>query len=93
MVGTAEITVGGYHSGEILEGSTLPRKYLGFSHCFRTEAGAYGKESRGLYRVHQFTKAEMFILCRPEESEAMHQLILAQEEELFQGLQNPVSRG
>jgi seryl-tRNA synthetase len=89
LVGTAEITVGGYHSGEILEAAQLPLKYLGFSHCFRTEAGAYGKESRGLYRVHQFTKAEMFILCRPEESEAMHALILAQEEELFRGLAIP----
>ncbi len=89
LVGTAEITVGGYHSGEILDASQLPRKYLGFSHCFRTEAGTYGKESRGLYRVHQFTKAEMFILCHPDESAAMHELIRAEEEKLFQGLNIP----
>jgi seryl-tRNA synthetase len=89
LVGTAEITVGGYHAGEILDGARLPLKYLGFSHCFRTEAGAYGKESRGLYRVHQFTKAEMFVLCRPEDSPAMHELIRAQEEGLFQALKLP----
>lgn len=89
LVGTAEITVGGYHSGEILEGASLPLKYLGFSHCFRTEAGAYGKESRGLYRVHQFTKAEMFVICRPEESVAQHELIRSLEEELFRGLRIP----
>ncbi len=89
LVGTAEITVGGYHSDEILEGAELPLRYLGLSHCFRTEAGAYGKESRGLYRVHQFTKVEMFIICRPEESAAMHEEIRALEEELFQGLGLP----
>jgi seryl-tRNA synthetase len=89
LVGTAEITVGGYHSDEILEGTELPLRYLGLSHCFRTEAGAYGKESRGLYRVHQFTKVEMFILCRPEESAALHEEIRSLEEELFQGLGIP----
>ncbi len=89
LVGTAEITVGGYHSNEILEAAELPLRYLGLSHCFRTEAGAYGKESRGLYRVHQFTKAEMFVICRPEDSPAMHEEIRAVEEELFQGLDLP----
>jgi seryl-tRNA synthetase len=89
LVGTAEITVGGYHSDEILDSSQLPLKYLGFSHCFRTEAGAYGKESRGLYRVHQFTKAEMFIICRPEESASFHEFIREQEETLFRGLGIP----
>jgi seryl-tRNA synthetase len=89
LVGTAEITLGGYHGEEILDAARLPLRYLGFSHCFRTEAGAYGKESRGLYRVHQFTKAEMFILCRPEESPAMHEELRGLEEELLQGLQVP----
>jgi seryl-tRNA synthetase len=89
LVGTAEITVGGYHSGEILEDLQLPIKYLGLSHCFRTEAGAYGKESRGLYRVHQFTKAEMFVICRPDESVAMHEMIRAQEEALQRTLRIP----
>jgi seryl-tRNA synthetase len=86
LVGTAEITVGGYHTGEILAPEQLPLRYLGFSHCFRTEAGTYGKESRGLYRVHQFTKAEMFVLCRPADSPAMHEELRQLEEELLQGL-------
>jgi len=89
LVGTAEITLGGYHTQQILEGAQLPLRYLGFSHCFRTEAGAYGKESRGLYRVHQFTKAEMFVLCQPQESAAVHEELLQIEEELLQGLQIP----
>jgi seryl-tRNA synthetase len=86
LVGTAEITVGGYHADEILDAEQLPLKYIGFSHCFRTEAGAHGKESRGLYRVHQFTKAEMFILCRPEQSAERHEQLRELEERLLQGL-------
>jgi seryl-tRNA synthetase len=89
LIGTAEITLGGLHKDEILEPDQLPLKYLGFSRCFRTEAGAYGRESRGLYRVHQFTKAEMFIICRPEESPRWHDHILAMEEAIFQGLGIP----
>ena len=89
LIGTAEITVGGYHADEILDVGALPLRYLGFSHCFRTEAGAYGKESRGLYRVHQFGKAEMFILCTPEQSTALHEEIREIEESLFQGLGVP----
>jgi seryl-tRNA synthetase len=89
LVGTAEITLGGYHHKEILEAGRLPLRYLGYSHCFRTEAGAHGKESRGLYRVHQFTKAEMFILCAPEDSPALHEEIRALEEELLQALGLP----
>ena len=89
LVGTAEITLGGYHAGEILDGAQLPRRYLGISHCFRTEAGSHGKASRGLYRVHQFTKAEMFVLCAPEDSPAIHDELLALEEELLQALQIP----
>ncbi len=67
----------------------LPRKLAGVSHCFRTEAGAAGRESRGLYRVHQFTKVEMFVLARPEDSEALHAEILAIEEAIFQALEVP----
>jgi seryl-tRNA synthetase len=89
LIGTAEITLGGLHSGEILPPDFLPRRYLGFSRCFRTEAGSHGRESRGLYRVHQFSKAEMFILCRPEESAAWHDELLAREEALLQGLGLP----
>ena len=89
LVGTAEITLGGYNAGAILDGASLPLRYLGYSHCFRTEAGAHGKESRGLYRVHQFTKAEMFVVCAPEESAAIHDELLAREEDLLQGLEIP----
>ncbi len=89
LVGTAEITLGGYNADSILDGEKLPLRYLGFSHCFRTEAGAHGKESRGLYRVHQFTKAEMFVVCRPEESAALHEELLGLEEELLQELNIP----
>jgi seryl-tRNA synthetase len=89
LVGTAEITVGGYHKDEILDLSNGPKKYVAMSHCFRTEAGAYGRTSKGLYRVHQFTKLEMFMYCKPEESEAMHQELLAIEREIADGLGFP----
>jgi seryl-tRNA synthetase len=89
LIGTAEITLGGYHREEILEGDALPLTYLGFSRCFRTEAGAHGRESRGLYRVHEFTKAEMFVICRPEESPKWHETMRELEERLFQGLGVP----
>ena len=89
LIGTAEITLGGLHADEILAGEELPIRYLGFSKCFRTEAGAHGRESRGLYRVHQFTKAEMFIICRPEESVKWHEHIREMEEKLLQGLGLP----
>jgi seryl-tRNA synthetase len=89
LIGTSEITVGGYHSGEILDLSDGPKKYVALSHCFRTEAGAYGRESKGLYRVHQFTKLEMFVFCKPEDSEKMHQEILSIEREIADGLGLP----
>ena len=89
LVGTAEITVGGYHADEILSGDQLPLRYLGFSHCFRTEAGAYGRESRGLYRVHQFSKAEMFVLCTEDDSLAQHEALRDYEEQLLQALGVP----
>ena len=89
LIGTAEITVGGYHQNEILDLSAGPKKYVALSHCFRTEAGAYGRESRGLYRVHQFTKLEMFVYCRPQDSEVLHQELLAIEREIVDGLQLP----
>ncbi|MGC8638934.1 MAG: serine--tRNA ligase [Isosphaeraceae bacterium] len=89
LVGTAEITLGGMHSDELLEEGQLPIKYVGLSHCFRTEAGAAGRASRGLYRVHQFTKVEMFAFSTPETSGAIHLEMLAIEEELFQALEIP----
>lgn len=89
LIGTAEITVGGYHAGEVLDLSNGPKKYAAISHCFRTEAGAYGRTSKGLYRVHQFTKLEMFVYCKPEDSESMHQELLAIEKEIADGLEIP----
>ena len=89
LVGTAEITLGGMHRDQVLDAAQLPMKYVGLSHCFRTEAGAAGRDTRGLYRVHQFTKVEMFGFCTPEQSEALHLEILAIEEEIFQGLGLP----
>ena len=89
LVGTAEITLGGYHANKTLNPEDLPIKMAGISHCFRREAGAAGKFSKGLFRVHQFTKVEMFVYCTPEESDKMHQYILETEEEIFQGLGIP----
>ena len=89
LVGTAEITLGGYYSGEIIPKEKLPIKMTGLSHCFRREAGGAGQYSKGLYRVHQFSKLEMFIYCLPEESDAYHKEILSIEEEIFQGLGLP----
>lgn len=86
LIGTAEIPVGGIHMDSILSESSLPLKYVAFSHCFRTEAGAAGSATRGLYRVHQFSKAEMFILCRPEESDFYHEELIRIEEDLFSSL-------
>jgi len=89
LVGTAEITLGGMLAEEILDESALPFKCVGISHCFRTEAGAAGRASRGLYRVHQFTKVEMFAFTTPETSDATHAELLALEEEIFQELGIP----
>lgn len=89
LIATAEITVGGFHSDEILDLSQGPKKYAAISHCFRKEAGAYGKTSKGLYRVHQFTKLELFVFCKPEDSEKYHQEILDIEKEIVGGLEIP----
>lgn len=86
LIATAEITLGGMLRDKILDEASLPKKYVGLSHCFRTEAGAPGRDTKGLYRVHQFTKVEMFGFCTPDQSEALHLEILAVEEEIFQGL-------
>ena len=88
-MGTAEITLGGMHADELLDEAQLPIRYVGLSHCFRTEAGAAGRASRGLYRVHQFTKVEMFAFTTPETSGAMHAEMLAIEEQIFQALGIP----
>ncbi len=89
LIGTAEITLGGMYSGQIVDVADKAIMLGGFSHCFRKESGASGQYSKGLYRVHQFSKVEMFIFCRPDESEAMHQKLLAIEEEIFQALEIP----
>jgi seryl-tRNA synthetase len=89
LIATAEITLGGMHRDRIMDGASLPRKYAGLSHCFRTEAGAPGRDTKGLYRVHQFTKVEMFAFCTSEQSEAMHLDLLRIEKQIFQGLGLP----
>ena len=89
LIGTSEITLGGYHKDEILPSTSLPIKYAGISHCYRTEAGTYGRESYGLYRVHQFSKVEMFVFCTPEQSEAMHLELLRIEEAIWKALEIP----
>ncbi|HEX2098253.1 MAG TPA: serine--tRNA ligase [Rubrobacteraceae bacterium] len=89
LVATAEITLAGSLAGEILEEERLPLRLAGLSHCFRTEAGAHGRASRGLYRVHQFTKLEMFAFTTPEQSDEMHEEMVGIEEGIFQGLGLP----
>ncbi|MDR2522050.1 MAG: serine--tRNA ligase [Spirochaetaceae bacterium] len=89
LVGTAEITLGGYFADTITPKEKLPLRLAGLSHCFRREAGAAGQFSKGLYRVHQFTKLEMFVCCLPEHSEGEHEKLRAIEEEIFDGLGIP----
>lgn len=89
LIGTAEITLGGYYSGTVFEKKQLPLKLAGVSHCFRREAGAAGQFSKGLYRVHQFTKIEMFAYTLPEESGTMHKYLRSVEEEIFSSMGVP----
>ena len=89
LVGTSEVPLAALHSNEILDTATLPIRYAGFSTCFRREAGTYGKDTTGIFRVHQFDKVEMFSFCDPEKSEDEHKFILSVEEELLQALEVP----
>ena len=89
LVGTSEVALASLHDGEILEGEQLPLRYAGFSPCFRREAGAAGKDTRGIFRVHQFDKVEMFSFVAPEESTEEHERILAIEEEILSALGLP----
>ena len=89
MIATAEMPLTGYHMDEIIDEDKLPLLYAGYSACFRKEAGAYGKYTRGLFRVHQFNKLEMYVFCLPEQSKEMHEKILAIEEDIWQGLNVP----
>lgn len=86
MIGTAEAPLTGYHADEIIDEDKLPLLYVGYSPCYRKEAGTYGKHTHGLFRVHQFNKLEMYAFTLPEESVAMHEKILAIEEELWQAI-------
>jgi seryl-tRNA synthetase len=89
LIATAEIPITAYHSGEILDEKKLPLLYVGLSPAYRKEAGAYGKHSKGLYRVHQFNKLELYVFCKPTESEDWHQKLVAIEEKLCQDLGIP----
>ena len=89
LIATAEMPLTGYHADEIIDEANLPLLYAGLSPCYRKEAGAYGKHTRGLFRVHQFNKLEMYALTLPEQSSDMHERILAIEEELWQALGIP----
>lgn len=89
LIATSEITLAGKYSDTTVDGSALPLKLAGYSHCFRTESGAYGKASKGLYRVHQFSKVEMFVYTKPEDSDAMLEKLVETEEDIFRGLEIP----
>ena len=89
MIGTSEHAIASMHMDEILDGKKLPMRYAGFSPCFRKEAGAHGKDMKGIFRVHQFEKVEQFVYCRPEESWKEHEKMLALSEEFFKKLGIP----
>jgi len=89
LVGTSEQAIGPLHSGEVFKAEDLPRRYMGWSTCFRREAGTYGKDTRGILRVHQFDKVEMFSFTKPEDSDKEHEFLLKTEEELLQALEIP----
>ncbi len=89
LIGTSEQSIGAMHSEEIFKEKELPRRYLGFSTCFRREAGSYGKDTKGIFRVHQFDKMEMFSFCKPGDSEKEHELFLSLEEQLMKLLKLP----
>ncbi|MDR1432471.1 MAG: serine--tRNA ligase [Propionibacteriaceae bacterium] len=89
LVGTSEVALAAYHSQEILEAATLPRHYAGYSPCFRREAGSYGRDTRGIFRVHWFDKVELFTYCAPEHAHAEHQRLLGFEKDFIASLELP----
>ncbi|OBK29549.1 serine--tRNA ligase [Mycobacterium asiaticum] len=89
LVGTSEVPLAGYHSNEVLDLSDGPLRYAGWSSCFRREAGSYGKDTRGIIRVHQFDKVEGFVYCRPEDAEAEHQRLLGWQREMLAHIEVP----
>jgi len=89
LTGTSEVALAGYHSDEIIDITKGPKRYAGWSTCYRREAGSHGKDTRGILRVHQFNKLEMFSYCNPEEAEAEHQRLLAWQEEMLKKCELP----
>jgi seryl-tRNA synthetase len=89
LVGTAEVPLAAYHSDEVLDADSLPLRYAGYSPSYRREAGSYGKDTRGIFRVHWFDKVEMFVYCAPEDAEAEHQRLLGWEKEFIDALEIP----
>ena len=89
LVGTSEVPLASFHQDEILDAASLPVRYAGFSTCFRREAGTYGKDTRGIFRVHQFDKVEMFSFCEPDASWDEHEFLVSIEEEIVPGLGLP----
>jgi seryl-tRNA synthetase len=89
LVGTSEVPLAAYHSDEILDLDTLPRRYVGFSPCYRREAGSHGKDTRGIFRVHWFDKVEMFVFCAPEQAASEHQRLLQWEKDFISALEIP----
>ncbi len=87
LLGTSEVALAAFHMDEILD--QLPIRYAGYSPCFRREAGSYGKDTRGIIRVHQFEKVEMFTFCKPEDAQDEHKKLLAWEKEFFNSLEIP----
>jgi seryl-tRNA synthetase len=89
LTGTSEVALAGYHSDEILDDLTTPARYAGWSTCYRREAGSHGKDTKGILRVHQFNKLEMFSYCRPEDAEAEHAKLMAWQEQMLQKCELP----
>ncbi|CAM3995124.1 serine--tRNA ligase [Nocardiopsis rhodophaea] len=89
LVGTSEVPLAGYHAGEILPADALPNRYIGWSSCFRREAGSYGKDTRGIIRVHQFNKVEMFVYTRPDQAHEEHRRLLGWERDMLDKLELP----
>lgn len=89
LIATSEHALNAYHFGEILDGKTLPLRYGGVSPCFRKEAGAHGRDTKGIFRVHQFEKVEQFVFCKPEQSWSQHERLISNAEEIFQALNLP----
>lgn len=89
LVGTSEVALAAFHSGEILDAGSLPRQYVAYSPCFRREAGSYGKDTRGIFRVHWFDKVEMFVYCDPADAEDWHERLLGYEKDFLKALEVP----